>query len=452
MQEATRSTQTGKHYISTIITKDGFTDKPFIAVFLISALLYFSAIGLFVGRSNVASSAGKKLLASLDFKTGLVNCMAPVLLVFLMTECIFLSLFTIPVVTIHLAFWMIFIGGPIGAVMFFLPIHALFAIIAIAMLAIFYFLNFREIKKQAPRVSTIAGILLANNFSFILYLFLSYLCLSFVLSIVVWCKTAVQIMPSSNEHYLLAMCMTVLSSVTAAGTLIFLGYCSDVYFARIVFAHIRNRAAGSPRTNFTSAITRVFRSFGTIYIGTLLYLVILLARMLARTLFERVTRNNNNEGSVGLMIIAYVLYFVVSCILYLLEIAVDTVNTHVMVYSALFGTGYSKSMKGASDAIKAQTSYRYALLFSSIVFIAVSQLVMPVLIYGSAALATTAGGAAKSLVFGASELALYRYTMFIVLCLIAFDSIMSGFLSFELINSIDPQLIQTVYPKLAATS
>ncbi|KAI5161085.1 hypothetical protein NEAUS03_1489 [Nematocida ausubeli] len=127
---------------------------------------------------------------------------------------------------------------------------------------------------------------------------------------------------------------------------IYVGNCIVVFYAKVAHQHMLNLANPKEysRNTLITGLTRVILSTGTIFIASLLNLVISLVRSL--------TQRSHSTRRSGLGLFITFILFIMLLILSLLELLVEELNGYCLVYNALFGTKFSQSMKYAFHEFK----------------------------------------------------------------------------------------------------
>src|SRR5699024_1731271 len=89
--------------------------------------------------------------------------------------------------------------------------------------------------------------------------------------------------------------------------------------------------------------------------------------LILRTFLNILNEKSREKGkSIPLSVLIFI--FVAIIVMYVLEIAVETLNSYVMIYSSLFGQGYKKSMKESFKVMKNRKSMFFLVVISSICF------------------------------------------------------------------------------------
>ncbi|KAI5190306.1 hypothetical protein NECID01_0898 [Nematocida sp. AWRm77] len=416
-------------YESTIKTRNKFTDKPMLLGSTVLLGIYLSYCGITLSSykdiqtlfiDHIKSMAADGFMT----KLGIVFFSS-----FVVSQIVVLLLFLVPALTIHtaaigvigLGFYTAYLSG--SMMMVILPC------ITLAM----YIGGFAYISKVSKLIRVVAQILLANTHSTVLYIFscaLTSLFLSAVLDFVKLLseKTADPALSILGYSWLL---FTVY-------TLFFMGYAGDVFFGRVVFKYLVSVAEKKHASVALSAAKRVVLSLGTILIATSLSFFIFVLRTVTNSIMDRTQNRDRNNSSEVINIAIMILMFIASFILYILEIAVDTINRYVLAHNSMFGESYRKSMTGAFEiAQKRQSFYGMITFMTSICLLFFNILFMGMV------------GVVLKKNYQINNIDLFKIALpSIITTYLYTASIMSGFLAFEFLIYEDSKLINAVYPGL----
>lgn len=412
-------------YECTIKTKQKFTDKPMLVGSLMGLAAFFTGLGIYAAQYPHTLEEFKRYLAEqLTLKTFMNSFGWSIMVSLVASQTILVLLFLIPVVIIHLSI--------IGLIVFniwlgvtFLSLVALFNVLS---LGIIYALYFKSIGKASKLIRVISQILLNNTLATTLFIAVGTL------------VTQAAMVPSTvglYEQYRSKELLVLAGawSLFVIYLVIFLGYAGDVYFGRVVFKYLVGVAEKRTRSVTFSAVKRVCLSAGTIFLATAISFVIFLLRMGVNYLNER----NRQRNGIASLLIA-VMLFLASLVLYIIDVAAETINTYVLVYNSIFGAGYRKSMSGAFDIVQKRFSLcRPAMLLVSLPFLFFNTLGVVFLNY---LLQGRASFDAELIKTGVSALLITAMYL---------SSVTSGFLCLEFLIYEDAKLINTVYPGLFAS-
>ncbi|KAI5172619.1 hypothetical protein NEFER03_1675 [Nematocida sp. LUAm3] len=434
-----RQQDTQPKYITLIHTRDKWTDKPFAFLFIVSILVYFTAAGIYMKKFlswQEAKAALENLFGDSVLKICCAGFILPTISTLLLTYIVLGIFYTIPVATIHTMFILNIFAFPILNALFFVmnTYSIVNSIIIACVVAFMYYKTYKNIKTCAPAISTVSHTLMSNSLSLLTYFSICFISLIPFIIVFLFSIHVSQIAQSTTT---LVVCITALFILLLCD--ITLQYFGDVFYSRIIFASLRNKAMGASGSVAGSALKRSIMSIGTIYIASLLYFVVLLIRIGVDALAKQT--NEREKGDIGKAILL-ILLMIVSIILHLLQVAVDVINNYVLVYSSLFGEGYKVSMHKSFETIKKDAKYRYILLFVGIVF------------SGFASIIFLIAMSMINMAYGNNEIMeillnnLFGVLFFLFLALTSMQSLTSSFLSFQMIYALDKGLVHAVYPHL----
>lgn len=441
-----------QNYIPKIQTRNNFTDKPMALVAVGNLALFLTAYIIFAHENTFLSG---KLDTLLNYKqNGMFLAFGALgaMLVYLFPLAVIGLFYLIPKIMIYANYILVslfFIYSLYNSIMSGKILPIVLGVLSLGFMGFFLLrvISMIEVIKNMVRIACI--ILLRNPACYfatylaaiVITVFL-YLVLVFTLTwndVLVWKNLDTDNIESLLKAVYILLNCTIYEMFTM--------YSIFVFYARATYQYMLNRVNSkeNAKSILVESTKRVVLSTGTIFIAGLLSALISLARAAADNAFN--SNYDGNRRSSGILhIFVLIGLFILSIVLWLLEITVKQLNNYCLVYNALYGTKYSTSMKSAVEYLRqtAFSSNSRLVCFSMLPIMLVSNwLVLSILQNSIPGLATKMSGDAGDM-----------YSLFIIClkvmlsaCALFLGPILQGSLTaIEFITYVDPALVKKSFP------
>ncbi|OAG29352.1 hypothetical protein NEDG_01425 [Nematocida displodere] len=432
---------------SPIVCKGKFTDKACIPVALvIIGMLCFLALNgidhkLF--STHITNTNSEQKLWPYVFE----HIGMPIFSAVTAITIASIGIIFFPMALTHVSYWLLMLAQGFGILSLPFTIgenasgpsmifRAIFLGISLATTIFLYIWNFKYIRAMCVILSHLGSVLVANVYAMLIFGVFSLAGFSALLGLLFLEKRS-----SLTQNTMFGMGMSAACLLGGFYCIIVL-HASKVYFARVFYKDLENKALSKKESVARSAMKRTLLSSGTIFLASILSWIVFLARHYARRQLEQQINNSRNQNATFHIVIGMVIMFIITFILHLLDITLDMVNQYTLVYNALYGDAYVKSMKNAWEAQKSGLPLQ--LRSYSIVLIVPSTLSLIASIVGQTLYQSVQTGTYTVV----PTFSLHTFAWAIPPVLVFFGSLTSMFIAFEYIYIAHYGLLTTGCPKL----